>query len=179
MACKTCRECFEYFQQSRNEQYCSLKCAVISRLLVLGPDQCWEWKGPTGSHGYGAFSFLGVQYTSHRASFIAHYGSIDVHEGHHGGVVMHSCDNRRCANPNHLSVGSQAQNLADAKMKGRASNVGPKGERARTAVLTSQIVLQIRARLSLGESGASLGFEFGVSCSAISSIKTRKSWNHI
>ena len=34
-------------------------------------------------------------------------------------VVMHSCDNPRCINPNHLSTGTQLQNVRDCITKNR------------------------------------------------------------
>ena len=179
MADKNCKLCRTSYSQVKNEQYCCLKCAVLSRSTVLGPEDCWEWQGPIGSHGYGVFSFLSVQYTAHRASYLANHGEVPAHEGAHGGVIMHSCDNRRCVNPKHLSAGSQAQNLEDAKQKGRAYTGGPKGESARTAILTVPLVLEIRQRLADGETGLSLAAEYGVTASAISSIKARKSWKHI
>ena len=179
MARKVCKNCDSEFSQVKNEQYCSLKCAVLSRSEVLSEDDCWEWQGPIGSHGYGAFSFLAVHYTTHRASYMAHHGEVPEHDGAHGGVVMHSCDNRRCVNPKHLSAGSQAQNLLDAKAKGRNSTGNAKGELARTAVLTAPLVIVIRQRLAAGEVGVSLAAEYGVTASAISDIKTRKSWKHI
>lgn len=179
MGIKNCVHCGSLFQQQRSEQYCSLKCAVLHRSDIKGSDECWNWTGAVSSNGYGMFSFLSTMYTSHRASYLAHHGAIPSREGSHGGVVMHACDNRLCVNPKHLSVGSQKENLLDARTKGRSYNGGPKGEAARTAILTEQDVLDIRHRLSAGESGASLAKEFGVTVSAISSIRTRKTWKHI
>ena len=92
---------------------------------------------------------------------------------------MHKCDNRKCVNPNHLTVGSQNDNLQDAKAKGRLKHGNVKGELARTAILTAGQVLEIRSRLKSGETGVSLASEYGVTVSAISSIKQRKSWKHI
>lgn len=179
MKCKKCTFCGAEFKQNKNEQYCSLKCAVLSRADIQDQDSCWNWIGTVGSHGYGAFSFLNTHYTSHRASYIAHHGDIADHPGAHGGVVMHSCDNRLCINPNHLSVGSQAQNLLDAKLKGRTVSGSAKGELARTAILTAPIVLEIRRRLTAGETGTSLAREYGVTDTTISNIKIKKSWKHI
>lgn len=179
MKCKACSYCNAVFEQNKNEQYCSLKCAVLSRATILSEDECWEWNGPIGSHGYGAFSFLNTHYTSHRASYIAHFGDIPALPGVHGGVVMHSCDNRKCVNPKHLSVGTQADNLLDAKSKGRNVTALLRGEKARTAILTEGKVIEIRQRLDSGETGAALAKEYGVTTSAISSIKQRKSWKHI
>ena len=36
-----------------------------------------------------------------------------------GMVVMHSCDNPRCVNPHHLSVGTQRDNMRDCAAKRR------------------------------------------------------------
>lgn len=179
MKLKICKHCGTAFERKGSTKYCCLKCAVLSRATILGPDDCWIWSGAVGSHGYGAFSFEMVPYTSHRASYMAHKGPIPVIEGHHGAVVMHSCDNRLCINPAHLSIGNQGENLDDARGKGRLANAGPKGELSRTAVLTEGKVLEIRQRLANGEKGVALAIKFNVTPSAISSIKRRKSWTHI
>jgi len=179
MACAICSHCGSEFTKHRSEKVCSLKCAVLSRTAVAGQDDCWEWQGPIGSHGYGAFSFRGTPYTTHRASYEAHKGDIPDRPGGHGGVVMHSCDNRPCVNPHHLLAGSQLENLQDANSKNRMKFGSAKGELARTAILTTQQVLDIRARLDAGETGRSLAKGYGVCPGTISSIKTRKNWKHI
>lgn len=179
MSSKTCAVCGSAFSQRKNEQYCSLKCAVLSRSNIRSHDDCWEWTGAIASNGYGVFSFLSVMYTAHRASYIAHHGDIPDREGSHGGVVMHQCDNRKCVNPNHLTVGSQKDNLQDANQKGRMKSGCARGELARTAILTADQVIEIRRRLEAGERGVILASFYGVTVSAISSIKQRKSWKHI
>ena len=53
------------------------------------------------------------------------------------------------------------------------------GERHRSAKLTSDNILQIRARYTNGESQTSLAKEFRVSQTAIGHIVNRKTWKHL
>lgn len=80
-------------------------------------DGCWDWTGSL-NHGYGQLSRgRGVSpYSAHRLSYELTYGAIP--EGLH---VLHRCDNRRCVRPSHLFLGSQADNNADMRAKGRDS----------------------------------------------------------
>jgi hypothetical protein len=80
---------------------------------------CWEWTGSRNKFGYGQVCVTpepGVHTIkgAHRLSYEHHVGPIP-----NGAVVMHICDNRGCINPAHLRVGSQAENLDDARDKGR------------------------------------------------------------
>jgi hypothetical protein len=79
---------------------------------------CWDWTASFARGGYGQF-FTSVKdgrgwYRAHRFSYIAHKGDIPD-----GAVVMHSCDNPRCVNPDHLMVGTQADNMRDRDAKNR------------------------------------------------------------
>lgn len=80
---------------------------------VARSDGCWEWTGLLNTHGYGRF-WPGHHMVAHRYSWLLHHGHIPD-----GRVVMHSCDNRKCVSPYHLSLGTQRDNLLDAKRKGR------------------------------------------------------------
>lgn len=77
-------------------------------------DGCWIWKGSSSS-GYGRFNIRGRSELAHRISYVIHKGTIPD-----GMVVMHTCDNGMCVNPDHLVIGTQADNLADMRRKGRA-----------------------------------------------------------
>lgn len=77
---------------------------------------CWLWLGNTFKRGgYGAFSCGQniIMQRAHRMSWLLYKGST---EGLH---VLHSCDNRLCVNPEHLWLGTQADNMHDKSLKGR------------------------------------------------------------
>jgi len=65
-----------------------------------------------------------IRRSAHRLSYEMFYGPIPT-----GLVVMHSCDNPECTNPEHLSVGTYADNTADMMNKGRAVSSRWKSER--------------------------------------------------
>lgn len=79
---------------------------------------CVEWIGAVNNNGYGQIRkgrAADGKILVHRAAYIAAHGEIPK-----GFDVMHSCDNRRCVNPKHLSVGTRQDNVNDMKAKGRA-----------------------------------------------------------
>lgn len=88
---------------------------------------------------------------------------------------MHVCDNRLCVNPEHLVAGTQADNLADMRMKGR----GLRGERASTAKLTREAVVKIRECVAKGMTQQSVAARFGISRPHVSGISRRVFWKHV
>jgi hypothetical protein len=90
---------------------------------------CVEWIGASSKIGYGKIKLNGLATDSHVASWRIANGGQPVPIGF---VVMHSCDNRKCVNPLHLSIGTQSQNMKDASLRGRLRdqkrnpNVAPK-----------------------------------------------------
>ena len=76
-------------------------------------DQCWNWKG-TITKGYGSFWKENNNRPAHRIAYELWKGPIPE-----GNVVRHSCFNTLCVNPNHLSVGTQKENIEDSVKAGR------------------------------------------------------------
>lgn len=82
--------------------------------VTKGSD-CWEWTARVNDNGYGYVSFDYQKHYAHRVSWELTYGQIP-----HGLCVLHRCDNRRCVRPEHLFLGTRADNQEDMRVKGRA-----------------------------------------------------------
>jgi len=79
------------------------------------PDDCWLWMGAT-LEGYGIMRDVGRQMLkAHRFSYELHKGPIPK-----GLYVIHSCDVRRCVNPNHIRVGTAWENIQDIPAERRS-----------------------------------------------------------
>lgn len=133
--------------------------------------ECWNWLGEIGNNGYGRLEIANVSYLAHRLSYVLANGTIDPDL-----VVMHSCDNRRCVNPFHLSLGTHADNVKDAFIKGRLQ----KGERNGLAKLSEKQVMAIKRSWSSGSASMTrLATQYGVLVPCISRIVNGTRWRHL
>lgn len=88
---------------------------VDERCVPVPESGCWLWLLSNGSHGYGQGYWQGQVTTAPRLAYQAYRGAIP-----RGKLVQHSCDNKWCVNPDHLSLGTDKTNAVDKARKGRA-----------------------------------------------------------
>lgn len=143
-------------------------------MSVRKSDGCWLWQSGKDLDGYGAFQaeYDGVIYKrAHRYSFALH----NKHHPPKGLVVCHTCDTPACVRPEHLFLGTDAENQADKMAKGRHVGQG-RGVKHTNAILTEE---QAKAILDDARPYSQIGADYGVSAQTISSLKNRVSWPHL
>lgn len=88
------------------------------KVNVAGPNECWNWNAKARHpYGYGRMTAgRGVNLKAHQIAWALENGPIPD-----GMLICHDCDNPSCCNPSHLFLGSQTDNMGDAKAKGRTS----------------------------------------------------------
>lgn len=133
---------------------------------------CWLWTGAIKNQfGHGAFK-LGsraskVEY-SHRQSWVMHKGPIPD-----GLCVCHSCDVPSCVNPDHLFLGTQADNMKDKVLKGRQLS----GSKTYVAKIDESIAKQIKQQKSTPT--RLLASMFGISRQSVADIVYGRTWKHV
>ena len=110
---------------------------ILNKVTKNEASGCWEWTGFKNAAGYGLFEIKGKLYRVHRFS-LARKLCRELIEDE---VTRHMCHNPVCCNPDHLEVGTQAENMNDMAKAGRSS----KGEANGAHKLTSEQISEIRA----------------------------------
>lgn len=134
------------------------------------PNGCWEWTASKNASGYGLMYIKGRKYRAHRISCYIHNLGLKPRL-----VVLHTCDNPCCVNPDHLRPGTQQENVQDMIAKGRGVLV-QRGERNMSSKLRRMDIKPIRKS---SESNRQLAQRYGVNPSTISRIKCGLIWAHI
>jgi hypothetical protein len=137
-----------------------------------GKDDCWNWTAFVDKHGYPRLNIKGKIVKAHQLSAIMHIGPRLPKM-----CVCHTCDNRKCVNPNHLFYASQADNLKDMHDKGR--NRQPKGLNAARSKLDATQVKELRNLASLGWSSRRLGQHYGLSHAVVQKIVNLVSYKDV
>jgi hypothetical protein len=211
---RTCAHCgseFSFWTGSKQRGlFCTFACYQASRGPVRErfdrnfaqqPRGCWEWTGRRNLQGYGNFSINSRKVAAHRVAWTLANGPIPA-----GMHVCHHCDNPPCVRPDHLFLGTAADNIRDRNVKGhtargerhgsrtkpealtfgdrngsrRHPESRPRGDRHANTRLTESDIRSIRLRYASGLSTQmQLAAEFGVGHSTISNIVRRQVWSHI
>ena len=179
--CKYCGASFRP-QSDRPRRFCSKQCANRDRYqsdghrtkVIIGfwrrveqTATCWIWHGYQHPSGYGVVSIQGIRIMAHRFAYELTYGRPpdDLR-------VCHHCDNPSCVRPEHLFLGTAADNAADMVRKDRQSQ----GERKPSAKLTPEIVRAIRSS-ALGV--RELARLHGVCHKTVSDIIHHRKWRQV
>ena len=141
---------------------------------VQKTDDCWKWTGTTYRGGYGHFRrFVDGEwkmYKAHRYSYEVHHGPIPKDH-----LILHSCDNPSCVNPDHLRAGTHKENVADCIKRGRKRfGINPTNRSHR------ELVNEIRQykQENPEASGVAIAKHFDTNTAQVSRILSRKIWSN-
>lgn len=146
------------------------------RAVVVNTEGCWGWTSWFDRDGYGRIRNIRAP----RLSWQIHHGPIPD-----GMCVLHRCDNPPCTRPDHLFLGTIADNNADKAAKGRSTRGRSlrgnhvRGEAHHAARITNEDVRAIRELYAAGMLQREIGERFGVRPGYISNIITGRSWGHV
>lgn len=142
-------------------------------------DKCWLWIAFRNPKGYGQFKPPGQNpKLAHRVSWEMVNGKIPP-----GMFVCHKCDNPPCVNPEHLYIGTPADNTRDMKNRGRQQwfgNYDRRGSRNYAAKLTEvDIPIICIMNKKLGLSPTEISRKFDVNATTIVRILSGAGWAHV
>jgi hypothetical protein len=145
-----------------------------------GADTCWPWMANSrDTAGYGRIRFDFGSGTalrgSHQVAFFLSNGRVPAA----GLEILHSCDNKPCCNPKHLSEGTHSRNMKEAYARGLLEPVRLRGEAAPSAKLTEQQVLEVRQLAAAGAPLGELAAAYGFSKQGIHHVISNRTWRHL
>lgn len=130
---------------------------------------CWEWVGSKDKDGYGKACYKFKRERAHRLSYRV-FKLQDISNM----LVLHTCDNPSCVNPEHLFLGTHKDNMLDKKTKGRQL----KGEEIGNSKLKESDIFEIR-KLRATRSLKELSKQFNCSVSNIHDVCKGYIWQHL
>lgn len=142
---------------------------IEDRIKICPVKGCWLWTGPLSRKGYGRARLDRKHQPIHRISWQLFRGEIpdNLH-------VLHRCDVPSCANPEHLFLGTNQDNIDDKMAKRRHRH----GDGHHNAKLTAEQIPEIRG-LRGKLSQRKIAKLFGVAQHTIAQIQLGKGWYHI
>lgn len=144
---------------------------------VTKSEGCWLWSGAVQGEKYGHLHVpgrpSGVNALAHRVAWTLARGPIPD-----GFNVLHSCDTPLCVRPDHLFLGSQADNIADMIRKGRQSMRHPRhGADNNNSTLTLEGFAKAKELRASGTTVAVIATQLGVTAPFMSNVLNGKTWH--
>lgn len=203
---RTCPKCGKTFFRrgsgKKTPKYCSYTCRTAANIEVnkrnlpprrplkerfwdtvntapgQGPrGECWEWKGKRFRNGYGQFH---ARINGKKTYQLAHRKAWEFAnntELTRTIQVCHTCDNRPCVNPDHLFLGTQADNIHDMMQKGRAKPA--RGEGTGKARFVEEDIRTIRKLHKEGMGYKKIAQQYQCAEGTIHAIIHRRTWRHV
>lgn len=188
--CEHCGKDFkprsDFIRKGKGGRFCSRLCSQTweslrkpnqdekfwSKVKMLSEDECWEFQGFLNGDGYGMCRINNKMERSHQYAFKSKNGPLIK-----GLEVLHSCDNRPCCNPRHLSLGTHDQNMK--QMAERKRSGAPKGERHHKATITEQQAILILKEFDLSKGYSFYAGLYKTSDDVIKNLILGNTWKHI
>lgn len=147
---------------------------------VRKTDTCWLWIGARNKKGYGVAWDGSRTQKAHRISFMLNNGYMPKL------CVLHRCDVSSCVNPDHLFLGTRADNNADMMRKGRHVTAGTHtepnyqfGTGHHGAILDDDSVFGIRLDKASGMSYSEISRKYNIGVTTAHKVVKRITWKHV
>jgi hypothetical protein len=142
----------------------------LFQYVEIADNGCWEWSKHL-LDGYGSIEYKGKDTGAHRFSYTITKGEIEPNM-----LICHTCDNRKCINPDHLFQGNHQDNMDDMKKKGRQpDNKGIKNPKAKLTELQIKEIRKIGHTIPYAHTAK----KYKVTPEMISFIVRKINWNNI
>ncbi len=151
----------------------------VEKYITDPVTDCWIWTAGKNNAGYGQFwpdARCSPMY-AHRFAWVLHFGPIPDKLN-----ILHNCDNPSCVNPNHLTMGTQVENMRHMVDTGRYKNTPPLRQgQAHGMHKLSDVDVRIIQRLCNARilNQSQIAAVFQVTVTQINRIHRRKAWTHI
>lgn len=137
---------------------------------VQKTDGCWLWTAGK-TKGYGQIVVMGKKVAAPYYAYTTLVGPVPP-----GLCILHSCDVRACVRPDHLFLGTRADNNADRDRKGRHIPLnGARNPHSKMTVETVQAIRALRGQMT----SAAVGERFGIHFATVCRIWRGEAWKHL